>query len=95
MALIFRGKSTCALCDLVIETGDEIMATSGVPVSASDPLAAFYDAGMHHACFMGWRLRESFIRKFNDYFEQHYRGMRFMREDGSIEEREPHAGRTS
>ena len=92
MALVLLGQSQCPLCRGVLESEDGVFATSGFPVS--DPaLEPFMDAGMHNACFMAWPMREQFIREFNEYYEAHYRGMRFMNENGSIEEREPTAGR--
>lgn len=92
MALTFLGQSQCALCGYTLEAGDAIVATPAIPVAESDPLAPFYDAGMHCECFQNWILKEPFIRYFNAYYDQQYRGMRFMLEDGSIDEREPHAG---
>jgi len=47
---------------------------------------------MHQKCFAAWGLRRRFITTFNDYCQKHLRGMRFMRENGEIEEREPRKG---
>jgi hypothetical protein len=93
MALVLLGKTECPLCGVVLKEGEEYIATSGGVVGKEDPLAPYQDAAMHRNCFLSWPLRESFIRKFNEYCEQHLRGMRFMREDGSVEEREPRPGR--
>lgn len=94
MALVLLGKTECPLCGAVLETGDELVATSGAGVSEGGPLAPYQDAAMHKKCFLNWPLRKIFIQTFNEYYDQHFRGMRFMREDGSIKEREPRSGKT-
>jgi hypothetical protein len=92
MALIFAGKTPCAICGTVLKEGDDIFATSGGPIQPNDPLWQYQDAGMHRECFRNWSLRDSFRQKLNEYFEFHLRGMRFIREDGTFEEREPRSG---
>ena len=92
MALILTGKTPCAICGVILIEGDDIFATSGGPVQPNDPLWPYQDAGMHRSCFRTWPLRDSFRQKFNEYFERHLRGMRFIREDGTVEEREARSG---
>jgi hypothetical protein len=89
MALILLGKTTCAICGVVLNDGDDIFATSGGVMQTNDPLWKYQDAGMHRHCFRNWPQRESFRQKFNDYFDRHFRGMRFIREDGTLEDRDP------
>lgn len=89
MALIIRGKSTCALCGEVLEDGDDLFATTAFIENRDHPLWRFSDAAMHHACFLGWSDREVFVGEFNSFYRRHYRGTRFMHSDGRIEEREP------
>ena len=93
MALILTGKTPCAICGAILKEGDDIFATSGGPIQPNDPLWQFQDAGMHRDCFRNWPLREPFRQKFNQYYDRHLRGMRFIREDGIVEEREPSSGR--
>jgi hypothetical protein len=92
MALVFIGKTPCAICGVILQESDDIFATSGGPIERTDPLWQYQDAAMHRACFRKWALRDSFRQKFNDYYYRHFRGMRFIREDGVIEEREPGPG---
>ena len=89
MALILEGKTECKLCGAAIRKGDALVATSGSPVGEQDPLFAYYDAAIHQACFLKWSQRSAFVQKFNEHYEKHYRGIRYMREDGTIAEREP------
>jgi hypothetical protein len=93
MALILLGKTTCAICGAILKEGDDIFATSAGPIEPNDPLWQYQDAGMHRDCFRKWPLRDSFRQKFNEYFERQVRGMCFMREDGTVEEREPRPSR--
>lgn len=53
------------------------------------PLWRYSDAAMHKTCFLAWSERRFFISTFNEFFDRHFRGMRYMLEDGSIEERDP------
>ena len=92
MALILSGLTKCPLCDQVLAEHDEIFATTAFEIPKQDSLSAFQDAGMHQNCFMAWKLRPDFLIAFNNYFENHYRGMRFMNDDGTVVEREPKSG---
>ena len=65
MALIIYGSSRCALCGLVLERADEIVATPHFVGDPADPLWRFSDAGMHRACFVAWSLRAAFVAQFN------------------------------
>lgn len=53
MALIVRGKTTCGLCDKVIQDGDEVVAFSPFVANERDPLFRYSDGAFHAACF--WR----------------------------------------
>ncbi len=89
MALLFRGKSRCPLCDQVIATGDEAFLSPAFMEDARHPLWRFSDAAMHASCFAAWPQRRAFIAAFNDHYAQHYRGMRVMDDHGAIHQREP------
>ena len=92
MALIFRGRTLCAICGGTLLKGEDIFATSGSVVPPNDPLWTYLDAAMHRKCFREWPLHDSFITKFNEHHYRHSRGVRFIREDGTIEERERRPG---
>lgn len=51
MALIIPGKTRCAICDRLIELGDDVVAFGPNGATEPDPLALFSDAGFHAACF--------------------------------------------
>lgn len=89
MAVVVRGKTECALCAEVIATGDDIFSTSAFVEDPGHELWRFSDAAMHQSCFLAWPRGEAFVELFNRYYAQHYRGMRFMRPDGTIEDRDP------
>jgi hypothetical protein len=87
MALIFRGKTKCALCDGVLKVDDAIVATSHFIADIQHPLYRFSDATMHKTCFLNWDQRQSFV----DLFNQIVGGIIFgngtskhMRDDGAI-----------
>lgn len=65
MALIFIGRSKCAICDSTIESADGCVATSPFVTDPDDPLWRFSDAVMHRRCFLGCADRESIVRRFN------------------------------
>ena len=88
MALISLNSTVCAICGAPLRDGDDIFATSGGPIQVEDPLWKYQDAAMHRACFATWPLRDEFRGKFNVHYDRHLRGMRFMREDGIVEERD-------
>jgi hypothetical protein len=92
MALVLLGKTPCAICGVILQESDDTFGTSGGPIERTDPLWQYQDAAMHRACFRQWALRDVFRQRFNDYYAEHFRGMRFIREDGVIEEREPGSG---
>jgi hypothetical protein len=89
MALVILEKSECPLCGKVLRQGESLVMTSPFIEERTHPLWRFSDAAMHRACFLAWSERPLFIETFNSYFDRHLRGMRYMLEDGSIEEREP------
>jgi len=79
MALILRGKTECALCNIVIKDNDEVVATSHFITNKEDPLWRFSDAAMHKMCFLEWDQKELFVEKFNRTVGYHH-----MNSDGSI-----------
>ncbi len=89
MALVILEKSECAICGKVLHKDEPLVMTSPFIEDRSHPLWRFSDAAMHRVCFLGWSERVLFIETFNSYLDRHFRGMRDMLEDGSIEEREP------
>jgi hypothetical protein len=92
MVLIFTGKSPCAICGAILKEGEDIFAKSAGPIQSNDSLWRYQDSGAHRDWFRKRPRRYSFGQKFNEYFDHHLRGMRFIREDGTMEEREPRAG---
>jgi hypothetical protein len=88
MALLFRGQSTCPICEKIIAPDAAVVMTSAF-LDSDHPLWQFNDAAMHYYCFANWHLRTEFIRVFNEYWEKNYRGMCVMLENGQIQEREP------
>ena len=88
MALVLLGKSACALCGQVLCSDQDNVLIPAVPIRASS-LARFADVAVHLGCFMSWSLRPMLIAEINSYYDAHYRGMRYMNEDGSIEDRDP------
>ena len=88
MALIIRGKSTCAICGKILADGDELVATTHFIPNEDDPLWRFSDAGMHYACFQEWEHREVFVSKYNSTIGQTVWGngtRHHMSEDGIVE----------
>ena len=65
MAMIFLGKSKCPLCGEVLESGQELVATTHFIESPEHPLWRFSDAAMHYTCFQLWEHREPFVAKYN------------------------------
>jgi hypothetical protein len=91
MAIIFRGKTGCALCGQVLAELDDIVATSHFIGDPHDPLWPFSDAGMHRACFVAWPMRAQFVERFNRTVGEKVWGngtRHEMTEDGTILERE-------
>jgi hypothetical protein len=87
MALVLVGKSRCPICDDVIETQDQIVATTHFVADRDDPLWSFSDAAMHRECFVGWDMRQAFVKRYNEVFGRTTFGngtYREMLEDGSI-----------
>jgi len=64
MALVILGFSQCALCEQVLQVGDDLVATSHF-LDEADPLWRYSDAAFHRACFLAWDAREAFIEKYN------------------------------
>ncbi len=66
MALIFFGTTECSLCGVVLNQGDDIVATTHFLADRNDPLWRFSDSAMHRSCFLAWDRREAFVKKYND-----------------------------
>ena len=59
MALVLPGKSTCALCDGVLEDGHDIIAFPAF-LPAKHRLWQYSDAAFHAQCFAAWSERPAF-----------------------------------
>ena len=66
VALIFTGKTECSICGVVLNEGDDIVATTHFIADRHDALWRFSDSAMHRSCFLGWDQRQAFVRKYND-----------------------------
>jgi hypothetical protein len=87
MALIFLGKTECAICNVVLKEGDQIVATSAFIADRDDPLWQFSDAAMHKSCFLEWDQRKNFVEKYNETVGALTFGngtYHYMEPDGSI-----------
>jgi hypothetical protein len=87
MALIFRGKTECSICGVVLYDGDDLVATTHFIADRNDPLWRFSDSAMHSACFIDWAHRQDFVRKFNDTLGAITSGngtYQYMEDDGRI-----------
>jgi hypothetical protein len=78
MALIFIGKTKCALCGKVFTDSDN---TTGLPPSSNKehPLYKYFDAGFHTDCFENWDMKNEILdmidrekREFeqSDYYKE-------------------------
>ena len=59
MALVFLGKSTCALCEGVLEDGQDIIAFPAF-LPAKHRLWRYSDAAFHAQCLAAWSERPAF-----------------------------------
>ena len=59
MALVVLGKSTCALCEGVLEDGQDITAFPAF-LPAKHRLWRYSDAAFHAQCFAAWSERPAF-----------------------------------
>jgi hypothetical protein len=66
VALIFPGKTECSICGVVLNEGDDMVATTHFIADQNDPLWRFSDSAMHRSCFLGWVQRQAFVRKYNE-----------------------------
>ena len=57
MALIFKGKSTCALCGKLLTEKDTVV---GLPAIAdvTNELYVYFDQGLHSRCFENWDKKQ-------------------------------------
>jgi hypothetical protein len=87
MALILFGTSTCSICGVVMNEGDDYVATSHFIGDPSSPLWPHSDSMMHRACFLHWELRPVFVDMYNATAGQRLfgNGQRWrMQSDGTI-----------
>jgi hypothetical protein len=87
MALIISGKTDCSICDTVIRDEDEIVATTHFISDSTHSLWRFSDSAMHKSCFLDWRHKEDFIKKYNETVGKIVWGngtSHHMENDGSI-----------
>lgn len=64
MAILVPGRSLCSICEGVIESDQDIVATSGCAFPPDHELWRHCDAGMHWGCFWSWPQREEFSRGY-------------------------------
>jgi len=63
MALIIGGKSTCSICNHILEDGEDLVATTHFIADKTDPLWRYLDSAIHRSCFLSWEHRLKFIEK--------------------------------
>ena len=56
MALIFIGKSECAICGQTLMESDEIVGLPAIS-DTSNPLYQYFDQGFHKSCFESWEKK--------------------------------------
>ena len=59
MALIIGGKSTCPICNHILEDGDDLVATTHFIADKTDPLWRYSDSAIHRSCFLSWSIDRS------------------------------------
>jgi hypothetical protein len=87
VAIVFAGRTLCALCGEPLQERDDVVATTHFIGDATDPLWAFSDAGMHRGCFLGWSLKTTFVERYNSVAATQVAGngtRSFMQPDGTI-----------
>jgi hypothetical protein len=62
MALIILGATKCALCGTVVESVENIFATSGVFFPQYHRLVHYCDVPMHWSCYENWPDRAEFAK---------------------------------
>jgi hypothetical protein len=88
MAIVFRGKSKCSLCEAILSGEDDIVMFPHFIPDRAHPLWCFSDSAMHRACFKGWSQAEAFRLLFNKAWPELVPNHpREMTVDGSIVER--------
>lgn len=65
MAIIFLGKSDCALCKRVLAASDQIAMFPPFIADTTHPLRHFSDSAMHQECFDAWEHRSEFVAAYN------------------------------
>jgi hypothetical protein len=66
VGLIFLGTTECSICGVVLNEGDDIVATTHFIADQNDPLWRYSDSAMHRSCFLGWEQRPAFVRRYNE-----------------------------
>jgi hypothetical protein len=66
MALIFPGKTECSICGVVINDNEDTVATTHFIADPNDPLWRFSDSAIHKSCFLSWKQRQNFVKKYNE-----------------------------
>jgi hypothetical protein len=66
LALTLLGKTECSICGIILNKGDDLVATTHFIADQNDPLWRFSDSAMHRSCFLGWEYRQSFVKMYND-----------------------------
>lgn len=84
MALIISGKSTCAICGLVMNADEEIVGFPHFDGDETSDLNFFSDRGFHKHCFEAHPLRDramAAIEAWDRALEAQYGAMRRKEED--------------
>lgn len=63
--MLVLGKSTCPLCDGVIQEGDRVVATPAF-LLIGHRFRRYSDTAMHYECFQAWPHSLDFVSAFND-----------------------------
>ncbi|HEX8177805.1 MAG TPA: hypothetical protein VF543_22140 [Pyrinomonadaceae bacterium] len=79
----------CNLCGEIIAANEGRTAFKFNYVESDDPLWPFRDSVMHHRCFVAWKLKERYIKKFNENIGSINNAGKvyYMNQEGHVEER--------
>ncbi|ESQ80871.1 hypothetical protein [Asticcacaulis sp. YBE204] len=85
MAIIFAGKSTCAICQNILLATDEILMFPAFIHDRADPFWDISDNAVHSTCFKQWPEAPAFRERFNQAWRQQVpHHLRLMQADGTI-----------
>lgn len=70
MAIIFRGKSQCPICNEIMNESDEIVLFPPFIQNVNDPFYIFNDAGIHESCLLKSKLGKQALEYREIMFEK-------------------------